>query len=241
MIEETPPETAPTREIPHARFLEILKRVLPFALYGVIFLPSALASFTSRPAGFDFFNSPAFHIQTLLYNSGLIIITLGLIFLSLRKSPVEADLSRPRAKQLLWVLPLLAASYLIAYLIALLTMRFMPERLNREMGSFNRFELIPLLFCSMLSVGYMEELFFRGYLIDALRSYVPVRAAILISTLMFAFGHGYQGEAALVGTFCLGLVFAWGRFKSRSIHVIALTHAIYNSIVIISSAYITIE
>jgi membrane protease YdiL (CAAX protease family) len=58
-------------------------------------------------------------------------------------------------------------------------------------------------------VAVSEETIFRGYLILRLGSTLrSMTAALLVSSAVFAVGHGYEGSAGLVTVGVLGLVFA---------------------------------
>lgn len=58
-------------------------------------------------------------------------------------------------------------------------------------------------------VAICEEVIFRGYLILRLENVTgSMRAAILLSAILFSLGHGYEGSAGVVTVGALGLVFA---------------------------------
>ncbi|MDR0314269.1 MAG: CPBP family intramembrane metalloprotease [Treponema sp.] len=89
---------------------------------------------------------------------------------------------------------------------------------------------------SCVGTGYLEESFFRFYLLQKLESRVPQKTArILFSVLLFAVCHVYEGplgimNAALAG-FLLSIIFT----QYRTLHGIAWAHALYNSLVYIFS------
>lgn len=56
-----------------------------------------------------------------------------------------------------------------------------------------------------LSAGVFEEILYRGYLIAYLESYMPLWAAVVVSSVAFAYGHVYQGFATLPKIFVLSL------------------------------------
>jgi len=69
-----------------------------------------------------------------------------------------------------------------------------------------------LLFIAVVAVS--EEIIFRGYLLLRLRAITgSPAAALVLASLLFALGHGYQGSAGVVtvGTMgvLLGLVYLW--------------------------------
>jgi uncharacterized protein len=61
----------------------------------------------------------------------------------------------------------------------------------------------------VIIVAFAEETMFRGYLILRLRATTRnLLAAVILSTVIFAFGHGYEGSAGVVTVGFMGLVFA---------------------------------
>jgi membrane protease YdiL (CAAX protease family) len=68
---------------------------------------------------------------------------------------------------------------------------------------------IALALIFLVVVAVAEETLFRGYLIHRLRQITgSLTAAVVLSSLFFALGHGYQGAAGLVTVGLLGLVLA---------------------------------
>lgn len=57
-----------------------------------------------------------------------------------------------------------------------------------------------------LTAGVCEELLYRGFLTWLLASYMPVVVAIIIVSLAFGAGHGYQGVKGILKTATVGLV-----------------------------------
>jgi membrane protease YdiL (CAAX protease family) len=77
-------------------------------------------------------------------------------------------------------------------------------------------ELVPrgsaqflLATAMVVVVALAEETIFRGYLILRLKAVTgSAWAAVLLSTFVFALGHGYEGSAGVVTVGFMGLVFA---------------------------------
>jgi len=66
-----------------------------------------------------------------------------------------------------------------------------------------------LAFVLISIVALAEETIFRGYLILRLRAVSgSLVAAVLLSAVIFSFGHGYEGSAGVVTVCVMGLVFA---------------------------------
>mgnify|MGYP006289997209 CR=1 FL=1 len=82
---------------------------------------------------------------------------------------------------------------------------------------------------SFLSVGYMEELFFRSYAITRLRQLgLSDRASILVGALLFSAGHLYQGAEGLLFALLAALALGFLFDRYRRAHPLALGHAVYN-------------
>lgn len=86
---------------------------------------------------------------------------------------------------------------------------------------------LALLFS--LAAGYREELFYRMYLIESLRSRaVPIVATVLAPVALFAAGHAYQGPAGAAQAGVLGLILTAFYLKGFSVHALAWAHASFN-------------
>jgi membrane protease YdiL (CAAX protease family) len=91
---------------------------------------------------------------------------------------------------------------------------------------------------AMVSVGVVEELFFRGYLIARLRQIGASPAtAVATAALLFAAGHGYQGTAALVFSLVAGILLGMLWLRRPAIGAFAAGHAGYNLAAIALSAW----
>jgi membrane protease YdiL (CAAX protease family) len=90
---------------------------------------------------------------------------------------------------------------------------------------------------SNLSAGYLEETYFRFYLFKRLgeAGAGPVKAA-LVSSLLFALCHLYEGPLGALNAFAAGLLLFYIFARSRSLHGIAWAHGGYNIFVYILAA-----
>ncbi|GHV86313.1 hypothetical protein AGMMS50230_19210 [Spirochaetia bacterium] len=87
-----------------------------------------------------------------------------------------------------------------------------------------------------LTVGYLEETYFRLYLPERCRaaSFGP-RSAFIIPALIFGFCHAYEGPWGFANALFAGLLLAAAYNKTRSFHGIALAHGFYNILVYLSA------
>jgi len=92
---------------------------------------------------------------------------------------------------------------------------------------------VPLGLLFGLTAGYREEFFFRAYLLGRLDEMaVPRAAAVGLSTGLFCVGHVYEGPLGVAIAAVLGLVFALAYLRRGSLHVIAISHGLYNAVVL---------
>jgi len=144
---------------------------------------------------------------------------------------------KPRIADLLAAAIALPGLIIIGFSIALLSPHFssIPQgpRLSPPSGAAT---WLALAF-SCIATGYLEESFFRFYLLSRREQMGLDQAkAVLVSTLLFSLCHLYEGpwgflNAALSGTI-LALIF----LRYRSLHGIALAHGLYNLFVYAMSA-----
>lgn len=94
---------------------------------------------------------------------------------------------------------------------------------------------IAFILLSSLGVGYSEELFFRFFAPTTLEQagFAP-NAAVLASAALFGISHGSQGLFGMIGTGFLALVFSFFRIKGKGIHALALGHALYDFVVLLT-------
>jgi membrane protease YdiL (CAAX protease family) len=80
-----------------------------------------------------------------------------------------------------------------------------------------------------LAVAYREELLYRLYIIGSLRGRgAGAVAAVLVSTLAFAVGHGWQGLPGIVSALLIGAALGVAAVRGCRLHALALAHAAYD-------------
>ncbi|MCG8477692.1 MAG: CPBP family intramembrane metalloprotease [Spirochaetales bacterium] len=96
---------------------------------------------------------------------------------------------------------------------------------------------IPILVVTLLTVGYVEELFFRTYMIFRFRQLGLNRSkTVVLSALLFSAGHGYQGAVALFFAFVAGLILGSLWYRRPHLHAFAVGHTLYNVTALVISA-----
>ena len=104
---------------------------------------------------------------------------------------------------------------------------------------------------TMLCVGFLEEVIFRGLLFGAMKK-DGLRLAVIVSSLSFGIGHIinlFNGSGAellpnllqVVYATAVGFMFVMIYLKTKSLIVCILTHGIFNSLSIISKEAPTVS
>ena len=166
------------------------------------------------------------------------VIFVGPVFLYLRyveKAPAPAFLriSRPHAS-FAWVLPLAAALFVVWYVL-----------LDQIVGDGAISGVAPavVLFTILSPATLVEEVFFRGFLLNKLWQTMGFWRANMASSSLFALVH-FPGWFALdralplvvtdaLGLLVLGMVFGWAMKKTDSLWSAYTLHALNNLLVVV--------
>ena len=99
---------------------------------------------------------------------------------------------------------------------------------------------VALYILSMLCVGFLEEMIFRGFLFNAMAK-DGTKSAIIVSSVTFGFGHIvnlFNGSGAqllpnilqVIYAIAIGLAFVMIYYKTKSLVTCIITHAVFNSL-----------
>jgi len=131
---------------------------------------------------------------------------------------------------------LLCCLAVVALFIALVLA--LPSEMSHALSRGYRWGLtsavqIPLAILFGITAGYREEFFFRSYLLGRMDEMgVPVPFAVAASTALFCAGHVYEGALAVAVTAALGVLLSAAWLRRRSLHVVAIAHGAYNTLVL---------
>jgi ABC-2 type transport system permease protein/sodium transport system permease protein len=128
--------------------------------------------------------------------------------------------------------------------IATLSLKKLEEARPGLQALLDRFNALPLAFVLLafaITPAIGEELFFRGYLLGALRGRMPAWTAIALSAAIFGLFHASVGgliaiERVLSSTL-LGVVLGWVCWTSRSVWPGILLHALNNSLMLLVARF----
>lgn len=88
----------------------------------------------------------------------------------------------------------------------------------------SRVELLPFLALAV-TAGLCEEFLYRGFAMAALtRAGLPAWGVVLLSSVLFAMAHLYQGRAGIVSTLVIGAVFGTARIAYDGMVPVILWH-----------------
>jgi membrane protease YdiL (CAAX protease family) len=153
------------------------------------------------------------------------------------ESWAKFGLSRPRIAKdgLAWLLIFLAdvtawsaAWFIIAQLLGDATVEALQNMSRNVFTAPAGVEYVLLPFSSSAN-GFAEELIMRGYLIPRFERLLGSSTkAVLVSMVLFASYHMYQGPAAVISIAVAGLVYGIAFCWLRRLWPIALAHATWN-------------
>ena len=200
----------------------------PLILYAVLFF--RFSAGPVQPGDPVEFSAAAEIIRIVLYN--LPSIALIWYLLLKVKSLKEWGVSLPGKRDIISAALSFPALFLIGMTISLISPSF------GEIPSAPRF-LPPdsvvqwvVLVISCVSAAYLEESFFRFYLLSKREEMgLGPHRAVLISTLLFSFCHLYEGPWGFLNAALSGVLLAFIFLRFRSLHGIAIAHALYNIMV----------
>ena len=123
----------------------------------------------------------------------------------------------------------LAVSQLVSILVIyenLFPESFSPPLLVEAPGSV--WGWIVMAF-SCIGTGYLEESYFRYYLLTRLESRLPNPAIrTIVSTILFSFCHMYEGPWGILNAVLAGLLLSMLFIRYGSVHGVAWAHGAYN-------------
>ncbi len=96
-----------------------------------------------------------------------------------------------------------------------------------------------VLFTIGVVAPVVEELIFRGVILEGLLIRYNAKTAVVISSIFFGIIHILPH--AVVNATLLGFFFAWLKFQTGSLRLCIIAHALYNSIPLILSQYVNLH
>ena len=92
----------------------------------------------------------------------------------------------------------------------------------------------------VIVVAVSEETIFRGYLIRRLNTATGnLAAAVVLSSVVFALGHGYEGSLGVITVGLMGLIFSLIYLWRQSLVVPIVLHFLQDFVAIVLAPYLT--
>jgi membrane protease YdiL (CAAX protease family) len=204
---------------------EMKTLIEPLILYFVLFFP-AVSSFGAPVPGAVFSPSGEFN-RIFFYNAPSLALIWYLVLLA-RPAKQIAGLYF-RVKDLAAFILSLPALILAALSVSLASNLMNIQARALPLPSHAAGWILLSLSC--LSTGYLEESYFRFYLLNKLEEAGSATGpGVLSSALLFAVCHIYEGPFGVLNSILAALILSFVYIRYRSLHGIALAHGAYNVI-----------
>jgi membrane protease YdiL (CAAX protease family) len=192
-------------------------------LYAILFLPGIL----KRPEGPIFYSATAELVRVFMFT----ILALALIWYLLgRGKPVRDWGLNPSKKDLFSGLLAFPCLLIIGFFTAYTGTHFGATYAYKELFGAHKGAAEWMLLCiSCISRGYLEESYFRFYLLSQrkeLKMSAPV--AVAVQAALFSICHIYEGPWGLVNALLSGVLLSLIFLRYKTLHGIALAHGLYN-------------
>jgi len=116
----------------------------------------------------------------------------------------------------------------ISFLLSFLSLRFGLDLPLKVEAPLSLFGWIVMVF-SCLGTGYLEESYFRYYLLTKFEKQQPnALIRIIFSTILFSFCHIFEGPGGIINAMLAGFLLSWLYNRFRSLHGVAWAHGAYN-------------
>jgi membrane protease YdiL (CAAX protease family) len=145
------------------------------------------------------------------------------------KSLKEMGITLPKRKDFIAAALAFFSLTLIGVTISLVSAQFGETAVLRQSISLQTPTVWAVLVFSCFSSAYLEESFFRFYLLSRKEDMgIGPHRAVLVSTLLFSLCHIYEGPWGFLNSALSGVVLAYVFLRFRSLHGVAIAHALYN-------------
>jgi membrane protease YdiL (CAAX protease family) len=205
-------------------------------LYAVLFFRisagAVLSGASENPVEFSAIAETA---RIFLYN----IPSLALVWYLLLKvkSLGEWGIGLPEKRDFIPAVLASPALILIGLTISIVSRRFDEISFGFRFLPPQNFISWIILIISCISAAYLEESFFRFYLLSKRKEMgLGPHRAVMISVLLFSLCHIYEGPWGFLNAVLSGIVLAFIFLRFRSLHGIAFSHALYNVVVYVQNA-----
>ena len=203
----------------------------------LILPPMVLASTNAIQFNMSF---PLYAVYSMAWNLALSSLILFLVWRS--GAPLISSLGlgavsiyREVFVGLTLFFPFLIGMSLVKYALPRLDMEFSQRSLDFFIPQGAWQAVLALVFIVVVAIS--EEIIYRGYLMWRFGTITRSPAGtVILSSLVFSIGHGYQGPAGFISACILGGIFGIIYLWRKSLAATVVMHFLYNFIVILGIA-----
>tara|TARA_B110000014_G_C20113748_1_gene587541 strand:- start:192 stop:1214 length:1023 start_codon:yes stop_codon:yes gene_type:complete len=186
----------------------------------------------------------SYEVSSLITQISLLVIFLFLIYRSMgfeyAKSMFRMDSNWMNVAWLVLIvmsIDLIIESSLFA-MIENIGIEVEEESYWYDPESVNNLMIYSLAVVNMVILApVMEEVVFRGYVLDSCRGFFQEREAVIISSCLFGLIHFFYGPIGIVMISIGGALYAWIRLRTNSIIPAIICHSLWNAIQIMAFGF----
>jgi membrane protease YdiL (CAAX protease family) len=173
--------------------------------------------------------------RTLLYSLPALALVWRLLLY--KRSLRDWDAAKPRLRDLRAFSLALPGLLALGLAVSLVFPLIFPENPVPRLEAPANAPGWIVLALSSLSTGYLEESYFRFYLLRLLeQTGLGTKRRLFISVMLFSFCHIYEGPGGAINALLAGLLLGGVFIRERSLHGIAWAHGAYNLLVYLLGA-----
>ncbi|MDR2922977.1 MAG: CPBP family intramembrane metalloprotease [Treponema sp.] len=203
----------------------------PFIIYWVLFFRIPAGSAPGEVLAFSWAAETG---RILMYTLPSLALVWYLLLKA--KSLKEMGITLPKKKDFIVAALAFSALTLIGVTISLVSSRFGEAALRQSLNPQSA-AAWAVLAVSCVGSAYLEESFFRFYLLSKREEMgLGPHRAVLVSTLLFSLCHIYEGPWGFLNSALSGVVLAFAFLRFRSLHGVAVAHALYNILAYVLSS-----
>jgi len=200
-----------------------------FTLYIILFFSGLAGSFSGGTAEPAAFSVTALIAKTFLYT----IPSIALIWhLMIKSWKVEYWILRPGRKDLFSGIITLPCLLITGFSITLISVYVGTASVQTAFPAPSSITEWIILCFSLMCAAYLEESFFRFYLLSGRQEMnLNAPSALAFSVLLFSVCHIYEGPWGFLNSVISAVILGFIFLRYQSLHGIAVAHGFYNIII----------
>jgi membrane protease YdiL (CAAX protease family) len=226
MSEPEPPETTQKIEQKEWRFT-----ILHAFALSVVFLilQGAIILMIQKSTGLKIEELRWFHLSIMSAISGSIVLAAGAYLNGFSVHDMLMD-HLPDPGQILSTVVAVLGLVILSSEMNNILLKYSPLTMNDQADLIQRLmkeDLIGVMITIAVVAPIIEELLFRGVILDGLRMHYRLSTAIVASSILFGLVH--LSPIVSIQTFLLALFLAWLRVSTGSLMLCVISHSAFNA------------